>query len=170
MTNGFIVKVLSVTITSLPSPTTAGENLAPLCQVLNRTWTYKCFPGLRRPIFTATFWNILAILGQYFDNTFKKYSGLGGPPPTNLAMEPHQWVGHRRTFAGRTFISCEVSMAFGFSIFLLFILTSFKIYNVQAREPVVSIGGNLSTSSLEIVFNRLHYDKFCETLVLNSIF
>ena len=47
-------------------------------------------------------------------------------------------------------------MAFGFSIFLLFILRSFQIYNVQAREPVVSIGGNLSTSSLEIVFNRLH--------------
>ena len=66
--NGFIVKVLSVTITSLPSPTTAGENLAPLCQVLNQTWAYKCFLGFVRPIFTATFWkcssNTLTIFWQ----------------------------------------------------------------------------------------------------------
>ena len=67
--NGFIVKVLSVTITSLPSPTTAGENLAPLCQVLNQTWAYKCFLGFGRVIFAATFWecssNTLTIFWQH---------------------------------------------------------------------------------------------------------
>ena len=69
MINGFIVKVLSVTITSLPSPTTAGENLAPLCQVLNQTWAYKCFLGFGRVIFAATFWecssNTLTIFWQH---------------------------------------------------------------------------------------------------------
>ena len=84
--------------------------------------------------------NVLAILWQYFDNTFKKYAGLGRPPPTNLAMEPHQWVGHRRTFAGRTFINFEVSIAFGFSIILLFILTSYQIYRSGKRASCINRG------------------------------
>ena len=100
----------------------------------------------------------------------KNIQAWGGHPPPTLQWSLTSESGIAEPLQVELFITCEVSMAFGFSIFLLFILTSFKIYNVQAREPVVSIGGNLSTSSLEIVFNRLHYDKFCETLVLNSIF
>ena len=75
--------VVSVTIASLPSPTTAGEKLTALCQA----W--------------------------------------GGHPPPSL-----QW-----TLTSESGISKPL----------------------QASEPIVSMGGNLSTSSLEIVFNRLQH-------------